>query len=158
MAITVGVGTNHISLFVINKRYGPPCQLRNVLLDGLYLLHHIIDILAHPLILLLIVSSIALKRQAALAASPRRRPLSALDGCFGFTRQGRTGGYRLTEQNKQKKLKLPRRKIASVTSPQFCLVLSGNVVVRIVALPHVRHPSFDFLRFLWLFSPASSSR
>ena len=105
MAITVVVGTI-ISLFVINKRYGPPCQLRNVLLDGLYLLHHVIDILTHPV-------SITIKRQAGVAASPSRRPLR---GGFSFARQGRTRSYGLTEQRKLLKLPLENSQFELFTS------------------------------------------
>ena len=105
MAITVVVGTI-ISLFVINKRYGPPCQLRNVLLDGLYLLHHVIDILTHPV-------SITIKRQAGVAASSARRPLR---GGFSFARQGRTGSYGLTEQRKLLKLPLENSQFELFTS------------------------------------------
>ena len=111
MAITVVVGTI-ISLFVINKRYGPPCQLRNVLLDGLYLLHHVIDILTHPVILIL-VFSITIKRQTGVAASSARRPLR---GGFSFAKQGRTGGYGLTEQRKLLKLPLKNSQFEFFTS------------------------------------------
>ena len=111
MAITVVVGTI-ISLFVINKRYGPPCQLRNVLLDGLYLLHHVIDILTHPVTLIL-VFSITIKRQAGVAASSARRPLR---GGFSFARQGRTGSYGLTEQTKSLKLPLKNSQFEFFTS------------------------------------------
>ena len=111
MAITVVVGTI-ISLFVINKRYGPPCQLRNVLLDGLYLLHHVIDILTHPVTLIL-VFSITIKRQAGVAASSARRPLR---GGFSFARQGRTGSYGLTEQRKLLKLTLKNSQFEFFTS------------------------------------------
>ena len=111
MAITVVVGTI-ISLFVINKRYGPPCQLRNVLLDGLYLLHHVIDILTHPVTLIL-VFSITIKRQAGVAASSARRPLR---GGFSFARQGRTGSYGLTEQRKLLKLPLKNSQFEFFTS------------------------------------------
>ena len=75
---------NYSSLFVINQRDGSARQLRNVLLDGVYLLHHVIDILTHPVSL---VFSITIEHQTGVAAPSNRRPLS---GWFRFARQRRT--------------------------------------------------------------------
>ena len=85
MAITVAVGTKCISLFVINKRDGSACQLRDVLLDGVYLLHHVIDILTDPVT----VGVITIRYKITFAASPL--PIPAFPSHRG------AGGHRLTE-------------------------------------------------------------